>query len=364
LSADDTEWTQWAVFGNFNYDFNEKWSAEVGLRYFDQEMDRTYYVDKPFIVAPGVWPDVTEPKGGNADFVPKVALTYRLDEEKMVYALYSEGFRAGGANRNRVAEELTFFPLVYEPDKLKNFEVGTKTRWADGRMQLNATLFFGQWDNYQIETLDPSFQPCQAGQSSDTDPCGQPFQVVVANVGDAEQTGVEMELKAAPDDNWDLGLNLTYVQAETSEEFTVSRADDDGNPIPVPKGSRLPNVPELKYSVFAQYTWPVNFGGSSDAYIRAQYTYQDDSLNQLEAYEAVPLESARGQFVQPSYGIADLRAGLRNEAWALELFVNNATDERAVLYDDDLFFEPFFGQRRVTTNRPREYGLRFSYNWN
>ena len=70
------------------------------------------------------------------------------------------------------------------------------------------------------------------------------------------------------------------------------------------------------------------------------------------------------QIDSPHESPSDLRAGLRNEAWALELFVNNATDERAVLYDDDLFFEPFFGQRRVTTNRPREYGLRFSYNWN
>jgi len=362
LSADETEWKQWAVFGNFNYDFNEKWSAEVGLRYFDSQMDRVYYVDKPFIISDS-YPDVSIADGGNNDIVPKVALTYRVDDEKMVYALYSEGFRAGGANRNRVPEELTVFPLVYDADKLKNFEVGAKTRWADGRVQLNATVFFGQWSDYQIEAVDPSFNPCGPGQSSDVDPCGQPFQVVVGNAGDAEQTGVEVELKAAPSDSWDLGLNLTYVEAETSEEFTVARADENGELIPVPKGSRLPNVPELKYTAFAQYTWPANFAGASDAYLRAQYTHQGDSLNQLEAWEAVPFESARGQFVQPSFSIADVRAGLRNDAWTLEVFVNNVGDERAVLYEDDLYFEPFFGQRRVTTNRPREYGIRFSYSW-
>jgi outer membrane receptor protein involved in Fe transport len=363
LSADDTEWKQWAVFGNFNYDFNEKWSAEVGLRYFDSDMDRVYYVDKPFIISES-YPDVSLAKGGNDDIVPKVALTYRIDDEKMVYALYSEGFRAGGANRNRVPEEQTVFPLVYNADKLKNFEIGTKTRWAGGRAQLNATLFFGQWEDYQIEAVDPSFNPCTGTQDPDVDACGQPFQVVVGNAGDAQQTGLEVEFKAAPNDFWDFGLNLTYVEAETSEQFTVARADEDGNLIPVPKGSRLPNVPELKYTAFAQYTWPASFAGSSEAYLRAQYSYQDDSLNQLEAWEAVPYESARGQFVQPSYSIADVRAGLRGDAWTLELFVNNVGDERAVLYEDDLFFEPFFGQRRVTTNRPREYGIRFAYNWN
>ncbi len=48
-SADSTEWDQWAVFTNLNYDFSDEFSAEVGLRYFDQEMKRTYLVDKAFI---------------------------------------------------------------------------------------------------------------------------------------------------------------------------------------------------------------------------------------------------------------------------------------------------------------------------
>ena len=55
-SDDDTTWDQWAVFANLNYEFNENWSAEVGLRYFDQTMDRVYFVNKPFISAPGVVP--------------------------------------------------------------------------------------------------------------------------------------------------------------------------------------------------------------------------------------------------------------------------------------------------------------------
>ena len=369
LSADHTTWKQWAVFGNFNYDFNEKWSLELGLRYFDQQMDRVYYVDKPFIVAPGVWPDYTYPTGKNNGSVPKVSLTYRIDDDKMVYALYSEGFRAGGANRNRVDPSLTVFPLVYQPDKLKNYEIGAKTRWADGRMQLNVTAFFGQWQNYQIEALDPSFRPCGPGESPQTDKCGQPFQVMVANVGDAQQKGVELEMKAAPSDNWDLGLNASYIIAETSEEFTVTDPDN-----PVPKGSRLPNVPKLKYGVYAQYTWPVGFGDNGEAYVRGQYTYQGDSVSQLEKFQAVSVAEAqasggtltafaRQQFLQPSYGIADIRFGVRTATWSLEGFVDNIGDERAVLYNDDLFFDPFFGKRRVTTNRPREYGLRLSYNW-
>ena len=353
LSVDDTDWDQWAVFGNFSYDFSDQFSSELGLRYFDQEMDRTYFVDKPFITHLD-FPDITNPKGGASDVVTKLTLTYRFDDDKLLYALYSAGFRPGGANRNRVPAEFTFFPVAYEPDKLVNLEAGIKSRWMDGRVQVNATVFFGEWENYQIETIDPSGQPCGPGESKFTDPCGQAFQVMVANVGDAEQTGIELDLRAAPSDRLDLGLNLTWVDAKTSQEFVVSTI--------VPKGTKLPNVPELKYNLWAEYTWPA---AGSDMYVRGSYSWQDESRNQLEEFVGgikVPGGNL-ATYIQPSFGIADLRVGIRNDEWTLEGFVSNLTDERAVLFNDPYFMDSYWGSLRVITNRPREFGVRFSYSW-
>ncbi|MGI9224245.1 MAG: TonB-dependent receptor [Woeseiaceae bacterium] len=355
-SDDSTDWEQWAVFANLNYEFNENWSAEVGLRYFDQTMDKVYFVNKPFIDSPD-WPDVVTPTGGNSDVVPKLALTYTFDNNNLVYALYSEGWRAGGSNRNRTP--ITSFPQDYEPDLLKNYEIGTKTRWMDDRVQVNATLFFGQWENYQIEAVDPSQRPCGPTEVPEVDLCDQPFHVMVANVGDAEQTGVEFDLLASPNETLDFGFSATWVDAKTSEAFSVSDPD-----VLVPEGTKLPNVPEWKLNTFAQFTWPIQLMGQSDMYARIQYTWQDESRNQLEDFVAEPLVSARGTFIQPSYGIADAKLGIAANNWVLEAFVSNLTDERAVLYSDDLFFDPFWGGRRVTVNRPREYGLRFSYSWN
>jgi len=352
LSADSTDWDQWAVFGSFSYDFNEQFTAELGLRLFDQNTDRFYVVDKPFISAPGVWPDSTSPQGGNDDVVPKVTMTYRIDDSKMVYALYSEGWRAGGANRNRTP--FTQFSQVYEPDLLKNFEIGAKTRWLDDKLQINATVYSGKWENYQIEVLDPSFFPCDPGEVPDVDLCGQPFQIMVTNVGDAEQLGVELDVRAAPTDRLDLGINLGYVNAETSQDLLVT--------VPVPKGTQLPNVPKFKFNTFLQYTWPV-FSGEN-MFIRGQYTYQDKSRNQLEDFPYQPGVTNSATFIQPSYGIFDLKVGLTSDNWTLEAFGSNITDERATLFDDPFFFDTFFGKRRVTTNRPREFGVRFSYNWN
>jgi outer membrane receptor protein involved in Fe transport len=346
LSADSTDWKQLALFGNFTYRFSDAFSAEVGLRYFDLDLDRFYFVDKPFIVAPGVWPDATNPQGGNEDVVPKIALSWDLSDDKMVYALYSEGFRAGGANRNRTP--FTVFPQAYDPDKLTNYEVGMKTRWWDNRLQINATLYRGDWENYQIEVVDPSFNPCGPGQVPDLDLCGQPFQVVVANVGDATQTGLELFTQIAPTDQLSIGLNLNYVEAETAEDFVVT--------VPVPKGTRLPNVPELKLNTYVQYKWPVPVGQSGELYVRAQYSWQDESRNQLEDLGA-------DTTLQPAYGIGDLKVGLRERDWLVEAFVNNVSDERAVIFNSPFFFDPFWGNQRVTTNRPREYGVRLAYFW-
>ena len=99
-------------------------------------------------------------------------------------------------------------------------------------------------------------------------------------------------------------------------------------------------------------------------YVRGQYMWQDDSRNQLEDFPHEPGNSAAATFIQPAYGIADLKIGLSGENWTVEGFVNNVADERAVLFDNPYFFDTFFGQRRINTNRPQEYGIRFSYDWN
>lgn len=349
LSADSSEWTQKAVFGNFAYDFNEHWSAEIGVRWFEVEQDRNYWVDKPFIISPN-WPDRFLSKGSTDDIVSKASITYNFDDERMVYALFSEGFRAGGINRGRTP--YSAFPNSYDPDTLTNYEFGTKTRWMDGKLQVNATYFFMTWEDYQVEVIDPSFQPCQDGQVPE-DGCAQPFQVVVGNVGDAEQTGLELDIKAAPTSNWELGMNMLFLEAETAETFEVTEI--------VQKGTRLPNVPEFKFNAYAQYTWQTNLVDGGEMYARLQYSHQDESVNQLEEFAP---DSGTPHREQDAYSITDFKVGLTTEDWDVVAYVNNLSDERAELYNNVFFHNTFFGSDRITTNRPREYGVSLSYRWN
>ena len=79
---------------------------------------------------------------------------------------------------------------------MKNYEVGYKSGFAGGKGRLNLTLYHIAWEEYQLQTLDPSFATCIAPDTGLEDPnlsvphvCGQPWQTVIANLGEAHITG-------------------------------------------------------------------------------------------------------------------------------------------------------------------------------
>ena len=124
----------------------------------------------------------------------------------------------------------------------------------------------------------------------------------------------------------------------------------------------MPNVPELKFATYGQYTWQVRFLGAESLYARLQYAWQDDSLNRLEPW---PEDTLTAQLLQESYGIADFITGLQAGRWEAQFFVKNFTDEQAQLFrDTGNWARRFFGRgERISTNRPREFGVRFFYKW-
>ena len=344
FSADDTDWKQWAVFGEITWHITDQWDATVGYRYFNRKMNKKYFVELPqFNPTPE---GVSTPSSKENDGVPKFSLSWQINDNSMIYGLYSEGFRPGGTNRNRGEP---FFPVQYDADKLKNLEFGTKNTFANGRVRLNATYFDMSWNDYQLEVVDPSSLDCGTPNALPPPNCGQPWQKVVANVGNASSQGVEVQLDWAASENFTIGANATWLDATLDDEVEVT--------ILVPAGSRLPLSPEFKGAMYAQYEWPVDWFNAHNAWIRLQWSYTGDSLNQVE-----PLTLDDGpapQLKQPSYNVGDLRFGIDAANWSMQLFVSNLTDERAVLFANPYEMDYFYGRSRVTVNRPREFGIRW-----
>jgi len=347
FSGDRTDFEQKAVFGEATFHLNEKIDLTLGMRWFDRTMDKVYWVEQPTGNLSGE--GVLRPTSDVSDTVPKVSLKYQVDDNWMVYGLYSEGFRPGGTNRGR---GIPFFPREFDSDLLENIEFGTKSVLADGKVRLNATYFDMQWKNYMLELIDPSFTPCGEEGALPEPGCGQPWQKVVANVGNASSKGFELQIDAVPSDRLTLGFNATWLDAKLDEDVVAL--------IEIPAGSRLPLSPEFKGSVYATYEWPVNWLGASSAFLRFQSSYVGDMLNQVEPFPEEAYSEPAPQLRQPSYTISDLKFGVNADDWSIQLFVKNLGDERAVLFDNPNEFDRFFGRGRQTVNRPREYGIRFT----
>jgi iron complex outermembrane receptor protein len=299
-------------------------------------------------------------------FSPRVIVAFQPQQDVLLTAQVSRGFRLGGIN------DPLNVPLCAPPDlityggqptfkdeKVLNYELGAKTQLAGGRVTFNAAIFYSDIDDLQVIA--------DAGSCSSR---------IVLNA-QAQSVGGEVELQARPNSNWDLGLSATYQQAEITE----TRTDATGTPIAgIRDGNRLPTSPEFQASASVTYNWP--FTPSMDGFVNFTAQYVGSSYTQLADQEAPfgvvdsnPATPAPGFFAfgnptisgftfnpeLPSYDIGNLRFGVRTTAWEAAAFVNNVWDERARLSLDRE--RGSRGRVGFLTNTPRTYGAMLRMNF-
>jgi outer membrane receptor protein involved in Fe transport len=391
-SESGTEWDQKALFGEVTWHATEDIDVVLGARAFNRENSQRYIVNHPGgIGIPGtpdtavaetaayrnaqialgkVGLDTTKPRvGKDREVIPKLSVKYNLTDTSMAYVLYSEGKRPGGVNRSRGQP---YYPNAYDPDLMENTELGYKSSFDGGRGRFNVIGYRMEWTEYQLEQVDPSHTPCDANGNVAADTglnpvpsvktpgiCGQPWQNLVANTGNAHIYGANFELDYRFSNNFSLGMNYEWMEAETDE-------DDTGV---VAAGLQLPLVPENKGAIWADYTWETSLTEASVGVLRLQYSNQGSIWSNLDGGH--PDESSNPRFAVPGYGIADLRIGLQAEDWEIAFFVNNLTDERAAYtYSGGQFLwgmasskDGVDHHRLSYVNRPREIGIRFTTSW-
>ena len=263
----------------------------------------------------------------------KLSANFNVGEDSLVYLTYSEGFRAGGVNRAVEA------PLPkYDPDYVDNYEAGWKTMWLDGRLRFNGAIYHLDWDDFQFSFLDFDLSPL----------------TIIQNIGEADTDGAEFDLVFGATDALTLSLSASYNKAELQVPY-YRNADEavSGDPPRAPAGTEMPFVPELQYTAIGRYEfetrWPF--------YAQAAVSYTGDSWSNLE----VDLREK-----QAAYTIVNLATGIQGDAWSLDLFVDNLTDERAeiVRYNSNYGVDPYdalFLDTTISVNRPRSYGIRYSH---
>ena len=171
---------------------------------------------------------------------------------------------------------------------------------------------------------------------------------------DGTVTGMDLDLKALIG-NIQVGFNMTnifdaYVNPMT--EYPDARFEGGVADLGLEAKSNLPLFGDLSYSLYSEYSGPINlFGESTEGFARIQHSYEGESLNQLSDGGNAP------RFSQGDYRITDIVMGFDVGDWKAQLSLNNITDERGISYRDSSDFDPYYGRFSDSVIRPKNYNL-------
>ena len=336
-----------AVFGELSFDITPALTATAGLRHFraDNSLKGFFgygdwgwssssgvvacFSDEPFQGAPCVNLDKRVEED---DTIGRFNLSWKLDEDKMVYATWSEGYRPGGINRRGTVPP-------YTSDYLTNYEVGWKTSWMGNRLILNGAVFREDWKDFQFSYL---------GLNGLTE---------IRNANAARIDGAEVELQWAASYNFMLSGGFAWYDARLMEDYCGFNGPD-GNPAsdcPDPlasEGTRLPITARFKGNLTGRYTWDV---GRGVAHVQGAVFHQGSRRADLRDAENALL----GEL--DAYTLFDFSAGLAMGQWELDVFVKNVFDKRTELtrFAECATLTCGFQPYTVTTP-PRTFGLRIA----
>jgi iron complex outermembrane receptor protein len=250
--------TSAAAFGELTVPLSDQFRLRGGLRFTSEKKDlpgsarAALDTPNPIIVQTG---DVL-----NTDKLTwLVGAEYDVTDHNRLYVKVNTGFKSG--NVNAVPPNIGV-PTTTTPEEITAYQIGTKNRFLNDRLQVNAEAFRYDYDGYQTVVVA-------------TDPTGF-FPGVFfpsANAQKAKFTGGEIESSVLVMENGQLDLALTLLDAK-HEKFVTPAFDFSGHDV-----QRAPD-----YTVLAGYShkFPLASGASvvgkiTSMYVDGNYT-QDGNL--------------------------------------------------------------------------------------
>jgi iron complex outermembrane receptor protein len=299
-----------AAYGEVTYRFNDRWEALLGVRVSEVQNDLDLATvgsddDNDIVRSLSVKTNVTS---------PKFTLTWRPNDDWMVYGTVSTGFRPGITNQG-LATQLAALDLLrpddpiaeghysrlldsvsVDSDEVVNYEIGVKASILDGRASFVAALYHIKWDDAIVGVSD-----------SITGVDGiLPNQFVYdSNEGEAESEGLELEVRIILSDS--LNLNFGADWNWTADILTGGSGRYFGTGIEA--GNRLANAP--KYSGYASVIWDFTLAGF-DATARADTYWSAGKYFQTTEQDL----SSKNETV-------DVRLQIGRDQWKAALYVRN-----------------------------------------
>lgn len=295
------------------------------------------------------------------DLSPSLNVQFDLDEDLMLFATVSRGFKSGGfdarsnqspvlkdpaphnPNYGNVRAEQFEGTFEYDEEVATSFEAGAKGAFLHGAAELGITAFYTEYTDLQVSIFDGS-----VGFN-------------VGNAAAAETMGVEL------DGRWALTETLTLIASAAWLDFEFTdfengkcfqgEPDPDGDGICDRSGRTNQYVSRTSGNVTLAYRRPVwddyELGFDTDVEFRSSYhpTQDLDPRVKQDGYYRV---NAR----------LELSAGERG--WEVALLGKNLTDEPVISYANSMALSfSIFGSvgHYAFVEPPRSVALQVGYRW-
>lgn len=337
LNSKNWEVESIAIFADLTYRVTDNLDLIIGGRYTEDDVTNEVAafgigpgpdcVDGPPCFVNSARPPVSEGDKFE-DFAPRIVARYTINDDMNVYGTISKGYKAGGVavGNNTNADGSPGFGVPFAEEELWNYELGFKGEFADNTLRLNASIFYLEWSDLQLE----SFRFLTPGDLSSN------FEQTV-NIEDAEGKGAEVELLWAATDRITVVSSLGYLDTEITSDTT---AEITGGFVVELEGYEIPKAPELTFNASVQYRHPF---GDNEGWIQLEFIHRDGQFSDVESltYDQTDGPSPNGgparnsiaefgdyPFRTPDYDIWNLRAGFDMENWRFTAYVQNLDEEK------------------------------------
>lgn len=319
-----------SVFGELTYHFAKNWQATAGVRHFKQDFTDTGQYDL-YTFALSV--PLNTKVATATKTLGKASIGWEYEPNQHVYALWSQGFRRGGANGQLLSSGAfaDLAPPIYKPDFVNNYEIGTKGRIGN-EISYSFDVFYVAWKDPQVSGLTP-----QAN-------------FAVWNAKEAVSKGFEYEL------NVPLGLpglrlatSGTYADAKLTQDYSYP---DINGPIAGPNGAQLPGSPKVSVAGTLLYSHPL--GARSNMVLTLNDTYTSHIVT-----SAFPVLNI-APITIPALNLVNASAVYNHNNWRVGLYSTNLFNKREILGQSSGGPQLTYTE---TANEPREFYLRGGYSF-
>lgn len=346
-------WTA-AAFTQLSYALTDAVRVTGGVRYTYEEKSSN---SRRYTLANTVGPDPVipaEPVGLPVNVVIdtrswnelnwKLGLEYDVAERSLLYANVSTGFKAGGFFYGPPGAQ------SYEPETVKSYVIGSKNRFFDNRLQLNAEGFYLDYRDQQVSFVKL---------------VGNSAALVTENAGQSHAYGIEIESEFLLTPLTRIGVQAQHLRAEY-DSFTYLTVA----PPPATSACRVrPGVPQATVDCAGttpirsprwtmvgdvEQTFPLSNGARITAEARARYEAKFEAdvayIPETRTYDTTRVDLALG------YTTADDRFTIKG-------YVDNLTDEQTI--SNETVSVAYASNQVVGVNlqAPRTYGLRATFDF-